>query len=137
MMKKYGGYRRLARISRNKMIIRRIVELKRTVKVDTQEMRSKTIRSLELLFDLAVAFAKGEFKTQKEEGKRVKVTLKQRQMWARIAAYIAQILNSIASGFDEKQIDVQLDELERLVSEAKAKAKDEETGKRPVGARGS
>jgi phage terminase Nu1 subunit (DNA packaging protein) len=119
----------LARISRNRMIIRRIVELKRTVKVDTQEIRSKTIRSLELLFDLAFAFAKGEIKTQKEEGKRVKVTLKQRQMWARIAAYIAQILNSIASGFDEREIDTQLDELERLVNEAKAKAKDEKTGK--------
>jgi len=129
MMEKYGGYRRLDRISRNRMIIRRIAELKRTVKVDTQEIRSKTIRSLELLFDLAVAFAKGEIKTQKEEGKRVKVTLKQRQMWARIAAYIAQIMNSIASGFDEKEIDVQLDELERLVNEAKAKTKNGKTGK--------
>ena len=128
-MEKYGGYRRLARISRNRMIIRRIAELKRTVKVDTQEIRSKSIRSLELLFDLAVAFAKGEIKTQKEEGKRVKVTLKQRQMWARIAAYIAQIMNSIASGFDEKEIDVQLDELERLVNEAKAKTKNGKTGK--------
>ena len=119
----------MPKISRNLMFLRRVATLKQSIKIDTQELRSKTIRNLEQLFDLAVMFAKGEIKTQTESGKTVKITLKQRQMWARIAAYIAQILNSIASGFDEKQIDVQLDELERLVSEAKAKAKNEKTGK--------
>jgi phage terminase Nu1 subunit (DNA packaging protein) len=127
----------MPKISCNLMFLRRVATLKQSIKIDTQELRSKTIRNLEQLFDLAVTFAKGEIKTQTEKGKTVKVTLKQRQMWARIAAYIAQILNSIAAGFDEKQIDVQLDELERLVGEAKAKAKDEENRERPEGARGS
>lgn len=114
-----------ARISRKLMIIRRVSKLKKTVKIDTQRMRGKTLHRLEELFDLALSLAKGEVKTQTDkEGKTEKVTLKQRQMWARVCAYIAQIMNSIASGFDEKQIDTQLDELERLVNEAKAKGKD-------------
>jgi len=90
-------------------------------------MRGKTLRKLEGLFDLAVSLAKGEVKTQTEEGRENPVTLKQRQMWARVAAYVAQIMNSVASGFDERQIDADLDELERLVNEAKAKAKSKKT----------
>lgn len=83
---------------------------------------------------MAVALAKGEFKTQNEDGVPVRVTLKHRQMWARVAAYIAQIMNSVASGFDERSIDEQLDELERLVDEAKAKGKAGKTEKPDAGA---
>jgi hypothetical protein len=104
--------------------------------VDTQRIRGKTLNSLQELFDLAVALAKGKVKTQNEDGVPVKVTLKQRQMWARVAAYIAQIMNSVASGFDERQIDVQLDELERLVNEAKAKGKAGKTESRDASATG-
>ena len=111
------------KISRKLMIARRVSELKQKLKVNTQDIRSKTIVNLEQLFDLAVSLANGKVKTQTEDGKAVKVTLKQRQMWARVAAYVAQIINSIASGFDERQIDLQLDELEKLVNETKAKAK--------------
>jgi hypothetical protein len=118
------------------MIFKRLAELKETIRVDTQRIRGKTLNSLQELFDLAVALAKGKVKTQNEEGVAVKVTLKQRQMWARVAAYIAQIMNSVASGFDERQIDVQLDELERLVNEAKAKGKAGETEKRDASATG-
>jgi hypothetical protein len=42
-------------------------------------------------------------------------------MWARIAAYIAQIINTIADGIDERQIDKDLALLEKLVNEATAK----------------
>jgi len=122
--------------SRKMMIFKRLAELKENIKVDTQRIRGKTLNSLQELFDLAVALAKGKVKTQNEEGVPVKVTLKQRQMWARVAAYIAQIMNSVASGFDEHQIDVQLDELERLVNEAKAKGKAGETERRDAGAAG-
>jgi len=65
-----------------------------------------------------------------EGGKQKKVTLKERRMWARVAGYVAQVMNSVAEGFDEREIDVQLDELERLVREAKAKAKTGKTKKR-------
>jgi hypothetical protein len=118
------------------MIFKRLAELKEIIRVDTQRIRGKTLNSLQELFDLAVALAKGKVKTQNEEGVAVKVTLKQRQMWARVAAYIAQIMNSVASGFDERQIDVQLDELERLVNEAKAKGKAGETERRYASATG-
>jgi hypothetical protein len=118
------------------MIFKRLAELKETIRVDTQRIRGKTLNSLQELFDLAVALAKGKVKTQNEDGVPVKVTLKQRQMWARVAAYIAQIMNSVASGFDERQIDVQLDELERLVNEAKAKGKAGNTEKRDASATG-
>jgi hypothetical protein len=94
------------------------------VALDKQQIRSKSIKSLEGLFDLACSLAKGEIKTQVVAGKQLKVTVKQRQMWARIAAYTAQIMNSVMTGFDEKQIDTQLDELEKLVNEAKAKRED-------------
>jgi len=105
------------------MILRRVAKLREKVKVDTQRMRAKWMKSLEEIFNFAASLAKGEFKTQTVNGETVKVTMKQRQIWARIAAYTAQIMNSIAQGFDERQIDAQLDELERLVSEAKAKTK--------------
>lgn len=106
----------MVKISRNSMITQRIGKLKEAVKVDTQRLRGKALEGLEELFDLAQAMAKSQ-----------NVKLKQRQIWARIAAYIAQIINSVASGFDERQINADLDELERLIDEARAKAKDGET----------
>ena len=123
------------RISRKLMIIRRVVKLKRSVEVDTQRMRGKTLKALEELFDLAMSLAKGEVKTQTEQGETEKVTLKQRQLWARVAAYIAQIMNSVAEGFDERQIDEDLDELERLVNEARSKAEAKKTEGTNAGAK--
>ena len=126
----------MARISSNRMITRRISKLKKRVKFDTQQIRQKTIISLQELFDLSVTLAKGQIKTQTEGDKKVTVTLRQRQMWARIAAYIGQIMSSVASGFDEREIDTQLEELEKLVGEAITKGKDqgtEATASRPSG----
>jgi len=79
-------------------------------------MRGKTLKALEGLFDMAKDLALNK-----------DLKLKQRQMWVRVAAYISQVMNSIASGFDEREIDVQLDEVERLVNEAKAKAEAKKT----------
>ena len=122
-MKKVGGVSILkAKSSRKMMIARRVVRLRRVVRVDTQRVRAKTMKDLEDLFDLAASLAKGEFRTQSEGGVPVKVTLNQRREWARVAAYIAQIIRSIAEGFDEREIDEQLAELGRLVDEARAKA---------------
>lgn len=110
-----------AKSSRKMMIARRVVRLRRAVMKGTQGVRAKTMRDLEELFDLAASLAKGEFRTQSEGGVPVKVTLSQRREWARVAAYIAQIISSIAEGFDLREIDEQLAELERLVDEARAK----------------
>ena len=108
----------MARFSAHKSMLIRIEKLKRSVKVDTQQTREKALTSLIQLFEIATKIARGEVKY--ESGRLV--SLKQRQLWARIAAYIAQIINGICKGFDERQIDVQLDELERLVNEARSKA---------------
>lgn len=53
------------------------------------------MRGLEQLFDIANDYARGRVKWQTEDGKAVPVTLKQRQMWARITAYIAQVINTV------------------------------------------
>jgi len=103
------------------MITKRIAELRNIIEVNTQRLRSEALDRLKQLFDLASEIALGGLKTiNLQEGKPVKVTLKQRQMWARIAAYIAQIMNGLADSFDEKQIAAQLDELEQMVNEAMA-----------------
>jgi hypothetical protein len=104
---------------------RRIFQLRRTLKVDTQEMRLKTMKKLQALFNLSSAFAKGNVRFQSEDGKAKKLDINQRQMWARVAAYIAQVMNSVSLAFDEKEIDRDLDELERLVNEAKAMAQND------------
>jgi ArsR family metal-binding transcriptional regulator len=110
--KNKGGYGVLARISRNKMFLNRIIKLRKAIQINTQKLRGKALQSLEELFNMA-----------KDQAKNEVLTIKQRQMWTRIAAYICQVINSVASGFDERQIDVQLDELESLINEAKSKAK--------------
>lgn len=114
--------------SRKLMITRRIAELRKEFQIDTQELRSKTIQSLQELFHIATSLARGETKTQTEEGVTEKVTLKQRQMWARVAAYIAQTINSISNALDERQIDEDLAKLEALINEAAAKTKTPPTG---------
>lgn len=108
----------MAKFSRPFLIIRRIAKLKENVKINTQKIRANLLGNLTSIFESAVKFAKGKTTINGHE-----LMLKEREKWVRVAAYTAQVINSVASGFDERQIDVQLDELERLVNEAKAKAK--------------
>lgn len=100
------------------MISWRVLKAEETLHVDTQKLRRKLMDWLEEIFDLACRIAKGEIQTL--EGKPL--TLKARKDWARIAGFTAQVIQSIAKGFDEKEIDDQLKELRRLIDEAKAKA---------------
>ncbi len=119
---KSGGSSILGGKTARKIVVaRRISQLRRSVRFDTDRLRRKTIGSLEQLFDVATDFAKGRIKWQTQDGKASPVTIKQRQMWARIAAYVAQIMNTIANGIDERQIDKDLALLEKLVNEATAK----------------
>ncbi|RLC80967.1 MAG: hypothetical protein DRI61_04620 [Chloroflexi bacterium] len=107
----------MAKFSRPFLLLKRIGKIQKRVKVDTQKLRRKLLRELEQIFNEAVKMARGEVTVQGRE-----LTVKQRQLWARVAAYTAQVMQSIAKGFDEREIDVQLRELRRLVDEAKAKA---------------
>jgi hypothetical protein len=105
----------MPRFSAHKRIIRRIEKLKEKVHVNTQKIREDTLSTLKEIFMIASQVAKGQIEVDDR-----KPTLKQRQLWAKVAAYTAQIINSICKSFDEKAIDTQLDELERLINEAKA-----------------
>jgi nitrous oxide reductase len=104
------------------MMLSRIGKLRETIKIDTHELRGKALQSLEQLFNLAKDLAKNEG-----------LDLNVRRNWVQVAAYIAQVVNSVCKGFDEREIDVQLDELERLVNEAKAKTKAGKTKTRVEG----
>jgi len=78
---------------------------------------------LKELFDMAAGLARGDFGSQLVEGKQESISVKERQKWVRVAAYTAQVLNSITDKFDEREVDRELAELEKLVDEASAKGK--------------
>jgi hypothetical protein len=65
-------------------------------------------------------------KWQRVDGEKRPITLKQRHMWAHVAAYIAQIMGNLANGYDEKKMDEDLAELEGLVDEIKKQNKAKE-----------
>jgi len=92
----------MPRVSHVGFTARRVAELKRAVAVDTQVLREKLLKNLEAIFDNAALLAKGQVTVGGRE-----LTLNERRDWARVAAYTAQIINSIAKGFDEREIDEQ------------------------------
>ena len=108
--KKQGGYPVLVKISRNSMITHRIRKLRANVEINTQNLRENSLERPQRTLQHGKNLAKNE------NGK-----LKQRQTWTRIAAYIAQITNSGAHGFDERQIDEDLNKLEKLINETTTK----------------
>jgi hypothetical protein len=65
--------------------------------------------------------ARGEIKHQRINGKTVPISLNQRQRRVHVPEHIAKTMNNIASNLDEREINLQLDELEKLVNEANAK----------------
>ena len=92
------------------MVKNRIRKLRSEVKTDTQNLRNQAIESLQELFTLA-----------KQQAQNPNAKIKQRQDWARVAAYICQVINSIAARLDEHQIDQDLNSLEELINEATTK----------------
>jgi len=83
------------------------------VKLDTQQLRYNVINKLTDLFNAASGMAKSRG-----------LDVKDRQEWTRIAGYIAQMIESISKGYDEKQIDSDLASLKKMIAEAKTKRKD-------------
>jgi len=102
----------LVKIPRNAMITRRIQKLRTEVKLDTQKLRNEAIQSLQELFAMA-----------KSQATNPNLKPPQKQKWTRAAAYITQIMNTIAAALDNRQIDEDLQNLEKLVDEAAAKNK--------------
>ena len=94
----------------------------RIARVDSQAIRAKLLRQLDALFQLAYSIAKGQVKQLRDdEGKEYSVTPQQRQKWARLAAYTAQVMQNLSKGFDEKEFRMDLKKLERMVDELRRK----------------
>jgi hypothetical protein len=95
--------------------------MRRILHVDTQRTRQKLIVRLEEIFEIASDYARGRVKRVVDEsGVERQLTIAERQFWARIATYSAQIINSIAKGIDERQIDQDLDKLEAMLNKTAA-----------------
>jgi len=99
-----------------------LVKMRRVAHVNSQTIRAKLLRQLDALFNLAYSIAKGEVKRLRDdEGKEYSVTPGQRQKWARLATYTAQVMQNLSKGFDEKEFQTDLKKLERMVDEIRRK----------------
>ncbi len=87
----------------------RLLQLK-SLLVDTQRLRRELIQSLKELFEIASEWAKRDPKA------------------ARLAGYIAQVMNSLARSYEERELNDDIRELERMIEQAKAwlEAKEQE-----------
>jgi hypothetical protein len=98
---------------------RRICRLQRAAKIDTQDLRNRWIGELDELFGMATSIAKGNVSQQQVGDKLQFITPKERQMWAQVAANIGMVMGNLSKGYDERQFDDDLDEMERLMGEIK------------------
>ncbi len=100
-----------------KRVFNRICASRRILHVDTQRTRQKLIGQLEVIFETASCYARGNVTwVTGEDGKKRPLTVLERQWWAKIAAQTAATINNIARGFDEHQIDDQLNLLEAMLN---------------------
>ena len=109
----------MVKVSVNRFVSSRVVTIRNEVNAEAQRLRERTLNKLEEIFKAAAKVAKGEIRHQRINGKMVPISLNQRQRWVRVAKHIALTMSSIASNLDEQEIHAQLDELERLINEAK------------------
>jgi hypothetical protein len=58
-----------------------------------------------------------------ENGGEYKVTFKVREKWARIAAYTGQVMDGLALGYGETQLQTDLKKLEQMVNEVRCHRK--------------
>jgi len=99
-----GGRGVTPKISRKRASLLEMI--KKVKRIDTQTTRKTIIKHLKKLIKIAHNFA-----TDKS------LSLKDRREWARLEAYLAQTLNSIAKTYDMMQIKRQVEELKRLVDQ--------------------
>lgn len=111
------------RLSLDRRVNVRVTKMRRILHVDTQHTRRKMMIQLEELFQISSNYARGAVKhVVDEKGKPRPLTIIERQYYARIAAYTAQIINCIAKGLDERQIDKDLDQLEAMLKKTHEQA---------------
>ena len=123
---KKGRYRDRCSVTVNLKSTERVAlylgKIRRIARVDSQGIRAKLLNQLDQLFNLAFSIAKGQVKRLRDnEGKEYSVTPGQRQKWARLATYTAQVMQNLSKGFDEKEFQTDLKKLERMVDEIRRK----------------
>jgi hypothetical protein len=117
-----GGVSDMVSVRSSERVALYLVKIRRVARVDSQEIRAKLLRQLDALFNLAFSIAQGKVKRLRDdEGKEYGVTPQQRQKWARLAAYTAQVMQNLSKGFDEKEFQTDLKKLERMVNEIRRK----------------
>ena len=112
--------------SRRAVIAGHVAELREKVKNRAEDLRLQTLRCLKEVFNLTSELAGGEIKTQTEGGKTQRVTIGERKMWLHVASKIAHTIEIVSSGFDEKKINMKLEELEGLVDKVRREVKKKE-----------
>jgi hypothetical protein len=90
---------------------RRLTEIRDRYSLDTQHIRLELILQLKALAEMANQKAIDTHPAKTEE----------KQNWARLAAYISQVINSIGKTYDEAKVDADLAELEELVKKMNEK----------------
>lgn len=105
--------------SQKEVIADRVAELKETVNIDAEQLRRKTLRKLEKIFNIASALASGQIKTQTENGKTRKVTVEEKKRWLLVAKKAAFTIKTVSNNFNENKIKDDLKDLEQLVKQAK------------------
>jgi len=123
---KKGRYRDRCSVTVNLKSSERVAlylgKIRRIAHVDSQGIRAKLLNQLDALFNLAFSIAQGKVKRLRDdEGKEYNVTPGQRQKWARLATYTAQVMQNLSKGFDEKEFQTDLKKLERMVDEIRRK----------------
>jgi hypothetical protein len=107
----------MVKISVNRYVISRIDTIRKDVEKDIQKLRKKTLRNLEEIFRTSSLIASGKIKHQRIKGKMVPITLNQRRRWLLIAGQTALIIKNTTTKFDEQEINLQLDKLEKQIQE--------------------
>ncbi len=86
---------------------KRVTDLTEKFDGDTQHIRAQLIIDLKNLLEIAMeqALSTGGRKT------------KERQTWAKLAAYITQIINGITKTYDVTQIKTELEDLRKTIGD--------------------
>lgn len=109
----------MVKVSVNRFASTRVEAIRNFVEADIRRLQKRTISRLEEVFNVAAKMARGRIGHQRVNGKMTAIGLVQRKRWFRVAEHAALTIKSIASNVDEKEILSRLNELKRLVDEAK------------------
>jgi len=85
----------------------RIARIANEFNLNTQKIRFELVLELKALAEMA----------QQKAIDTHPACVENKQNWARLAAYISQVINGISKTYDEAKIDTQLEELEKKIAE--------------------